>query len=299
VTPSQQTDDADVWGSSLAGRLRLIQAGLVEEPDESRQAFLTDELERWLTPVPPSRKEAFLAALERHFPAWLPSVPEVSSAPEPDLEAVLQRLGKFAESWSEEERGEIANRLGLMGVLPEHAKPPLPARYDELWRHFGRAEKSAPHSERSLRLLGLLAEVFLALDQLSWTLWRGIAPKSAYKKEFDFSKLAVPYLAGDTEVSTDQIRQAIERTRKLIAALLGASGRAASDFAMGHNRTFSPEALEAAARQAKRALEGLDAASWREYKMRFDAAGTTPHLEAAIHSAVAQSAEDLIGGRTR
>lgn len=299
VTLSPQTDNADDWGFSLAGRLRLIQAGLTEEPEESRRAFLGDEIERWLKPVPPSRKGDFLNALERHFPAWRGSGEKASSPAEPELEGVLQWLAECAKAWSEEEKTEVAKRLALGGIIPEDAKAAPPARYDDLWKHFGKSERLTPHGDRSLKLLGLLAEIFLALDQLSWTLWRSIAPKSAYKKEFDFSKLAVPYLSGDTEVSTDQMRQAIERTRKLIAALLGASGRAATDFSTAHNRTFSPEALELASRQAKRALESLDAASWREYRMRFEAAGTTPHLEAAIHSAFAQSAEDLIGGRTR
>ena len=211
----------------------------------------------------------------------------------------MQWLAECAKGWNEEEKAEVAKRLALAGIAPEDAKAAAPARYDDLWKHFGKSERLTPHGDRSLKLLGLLAEVFLALDQLSWTLWRSIAPKSAYKKEFDFTKLSVPYLSGDTEVSTDQMRQAIERTRKLVAALLGASGRAATDFATAHNRTFSPAALEEASRQAKRALESLDAASWREYRTRFDVAGTTPHLEAAIHSAFAQSAEDLIGGRTR
>src|SRR5688572_22232424 len=178
VTLSPQTDDAELWGFSLAGRLRLIQAGLAEDPEESRRAFLGDEIERWLKPVAPSRKAEFLNALERHFPAWRGSGEKTSSTVEPDLEGVLHWLAECAKAWNDEERAEVAKRLALAGVVPETA-PTVPARYDELWKHFGKSERLTPHGERSLKLLGLLAEVFLALDQLSWTLWRSIAPKSA------------------------------------------------------------------------------------------------------------------------
>jgi hypothetical protein len=299
VTPSQQIDDAEAWGTALAGRLRLIQAGLVEEPEESRRAFLADEVERSLKAVPPSRKASFLESLERHFPAWLPEERKSEEKREATLEELLSALSKVAGNWTEAERLEMGTRLAEAKIIAESAKPAPAARYDELWRLFGRMDAATPHSERSLRLLALLAELFMALDQLSWTLWRSIGQKSAYKKEFDFGKLAGPYLTGDPEVSTDHMRQAIERTRRLIAALLGASGRAAAEFAVNYNRTFGPDTLEGAARQRKSTFESVEAASWREYKTRFEAVGSAPHIEAAIQSAVAQAAEDLIGGRAR
>jgi hypothetical protein len=80
---------------------------------------------------------------------------------------------------------------------------------------------------------------------------------------------------------------------------LGAPSRGAADFAAFHSADFSPEAIEGAARQEKRALESLDAASWRLYKERFKNAGAAPQVENSIQLAVGRAAEDLIGGRTR
>jgi hypothetical protein len=85
----------------------------------------------------------------------------------------------------------------------------------------------------------------------------------------------------------------------LIAAIVGAPGRAANDVANQQAEWLSPDAIEMAARGEKRALESLDAACWREYKQRYSSKGTAPHVEAAIQAAVARAAEDLIGGRAR
>lgn len=148
-------------------------------------------------------------------------------------------------------------------------------------------------------MLAALLDFYLSLDQLGWTLWRNLVIKSAFWRETELGKQAGPYLTGDAEVSSEQTRQTIERTRRLLAALIGAPGRAAMDVANQHAGQFSPENIEQAARGEKRALESLDAACWREYKQRYSTGGTPVHLEAAIQQALAQAAEDLIGGRAR
>jgi len=299
VPLDNSNDDISLWGPALAARLRLIQAGFTDEDAATRQAFLAEEVERALKPITPSRKRQYLEAVSNYFPAWQPEVQKVEPAPQPTLENVVGQLVAFAPEINDEMRMEIARQLIAAKIIPETASPAPAAHYGEFWRKFGLEAEKPPHHERALRLLMALSEFFLALDQLSWALWRTIGAKSAYRKEWEFSKLAGPYLSGDPEVSTEQMRQLIERTRKLVAALSGAPGRAGSDVAAKHAGIFSPEVIEAAARLEKRALESLDSASWRDYKQRYHVGGAAPHLEAAIQSAVAQAAEDLIGGRVR
>lgn len=292
--------DAKAWASSLAARLRLIQAGFEADEPSTRQGFLMEEIERALKPLPPSRRMPYLDALEDNFPAWTSEVPDAPEAPrEQSLEELIKLLQALGPKLAEDARIRIATDLVSARVIPESVKPSSALHNEEFWKRFGRTGAAPPHIERALRLLGVLSDFFMALDQLSWTLWRNIGAKSAYRKEFEFAKISGPYLAGDAEVSSDQMRQTVERTRKLIAALLGAAARGSADFAMSHNATFSPDTIELAARQEKRALESIEAASWREYKERFKRAGTAPQVENAIQLAVGQAAEDLIGGRAR
>jgi hypothetical protein len=217
----------------------------------------------------------------------------VAAAPLTPAELVDQLLGRLQELSG-------ADRARLVAELqPELAAAATGTFHAELWKKLGVAPEKSPSSERAWRVLGNLLEFFTALDQLGWTLWKNSGVKSAFWKEADLGRLVGPYLAGDHEVSGEQIRQAVERTRRLIAAILGAPGRAASDVANRQANRLSPEAIEVAARGEKRALESLDAACWREYKQRFTSGGSASHLEAAIQTALAQAAEDLIGGRTR
>jgi len=291
--------DARAWAASLAARLRLIQAGFESDEAATRKGFLSEEIERALKPLPPSRRLACLEALEEKFPAWESEVPEHGPAPEPTLDELVQKLQQLGPGLTDEARSRIALELVNAKVIPENVKPSPAALYEEFWKRFGRAGGTPPHPDRSLKLLGILSDFYMALDQLAWTLWRSIGPKSAFRKESEYGKISGPYLSADTEVSSDQVRLTIERTRKLIAALLGAPPRGATDFSAAHQGMFSPEAIEAVARQEKRALESLEAASWREYKERFKKAGTAPQVENALQTAVALAAEDLIGGRAR
>lgn len=273
----------------------MIHAGFVDEPVDQRRAFLADEVERAIDSVGPSQQREYLDALATQFPAW-----QSAAAPEPAVagpvspaELVDQLLGRIAELGTAE-RARLAAEL-----QPELRAAATGSFHAELWKKFGLAEEKTPSGERTWRLLGTLIEFFTALDQLAWTLWRNSGVKSAFWKESDLGKLAGPYLAGDHEVSSEQVRQTAERTRRLIAAILGAPGRAASDVANQQAQRLAPDSIEQSARSDKRTLESLDAACWREYKQRHTSGGTASHLEAAIQSALAQAAEDLIGGRTR
>lgn len=278
----------------MAARLRLIHAGFADEPADQRNAFLADEVERAINAVAPSQKREHLEALAAQFPTWqVAASAPVESAPLSAadlLEQLLARLGELSAA----DRARLAAEL-----QPELTAAATGTFHLELWKKFGLTADRSPSGERTWRLLGSLLEFFTALDQLAWTLWRNSGVKSAFWKESDVAKLAGPYLAGDAEVSSEQLRQAVERTRRLIAAILGAPGRAASEVANQQTARLAPEAIEQAARGEKRALESLDAACWREYRQRYSSSATAPHVEAAIQTALAQAAEDLIGGRTR
>ena len=284
----------------MAARVRVIFAGFSDDPAEERQAFLADEIERAMGEVPPSRRTEYLETLGAHFPRWQPaSVNPAAGTVEAPLGAgplLDQLLARFAEL-SEGDRQRLLEKIRSIsgGAITVGDA----GHYQEIWKRLGVDASATPSHERVWRLLGGLLDFFFSLDQLGWTLWRNMGIKSAYWKESDLAKLAGPYLAGNHEVSSDQTKLTIERTRRLIAAIVGAPGRAAADVANQQAAQFSPENIEVAARSEKRALESLDAACWREYKQRYASNGTPPHLEAAIQKALAQAAEDLIGGRTR
>jgi hypothetical protein len=93
------------------------------------------------------------------------------------------------------------------------------------------------------------------------------------------------------------LQQSLERTRKLIAGLLGAIGRAGAAYARDRARLFDPGAIEADARAEKKWNESLEFACWRKYVQLQKEYGSEATVEKSIQEAMAKAAENLILGR--
>jgi hypothetical protein len=299
---SHLTEEA-LWANNMASRLRLIQANFADDPPSTRQTFLAEEVERGLQGVAPSKRETYLDALSQKFPSWEAARPaeggEASVAPPPEApEPLLARLIEAAPALSSEARLEFGRRLqqaGFGSALP--AANPFSGLSLDLQKKLGLAPDKTLDPDRVVKMLAGLLELVLVLDQLVWTLWRQLARQPKYQKEAEFSKLAGPYLAGDPEVPTQLVAQPLEKTRRLIAALLGAVGRASSTYAKKHVARFAPEVIEDFAKMEKKWNESLDFACWRKYRELYKEHATEPAIENELQDSIAKSAENLILGR--
>ena len=108
--------EESLWASGLASRLRLIQANFADDPSTVRQGYITEEIERALQPVAPSRRKIYLNSLAERFPAW----EGVRSAPQSDVkvgvapltpEELVARLVEVAPTLSPEERHAYCVRM--------------------------------------------------------------------------------------------------------------------------------------------------------------------------------------------
>lgn len=294
---SHLTEEA-LWAQTVAARLRVLQASCADDDPRQRQTFLADELDRALQPVAPSRREAHLRAMQELFPAWGGPAESAGGAvmvPQ-TVGEVLNQLLRMADALSEAEKADLAEKLRRAGLAVTELQPVATVASAEFSKYFSLPEGTAPNPERAQKLILGLSAVFLALDQLVWTLWRQLNSRTVYRKEAEFAKLAGPYLAGDPEVSSEQIRQPLERTRRLIAALLGAMGRSGANFAQKHSADLSPESIESAARIEKKAFESLEAASWRKYRELYKEYSTEQTLESQIQQEFVKAAEELLRG---
>lgn len=290
-----------LWADHLAARLRSLQASFADDSAGSRQNFLSDEVDRGLKDVPPSKRVVYLDALAERFPAWQASalVGAVPPPPPPETaEALLDRLIRMAPDLSPAVRAEFAQRLQQAGFGVALPSNPLSEISIDLQKKLGLGPNQALNSERAIKMLAGLLELVLALDQLSWTLWRQIARQPKFQKESDFSKLAGPYLGGDPEVSTQLVAQPLERTRKLIAALLGAVGRVGTTYAKKHNARFTPEIIEDFARLEKKWNENIESVCWRKYRELYKEHASEAAIENELQDGLAKAAENLILGRS-
>ncbi len=292
-----------LWANALAARLRVVQANFADDDPATRHSYLVEEIERALKGCVPEKRKVFLEALTVQFPAWQDSAPTekpeaVASAPALSPEELLNQFLEAVPDLTPAQRTDMAGKLkdaGFVAQQPATGELEIPA---ELRKRLGLSNDRMANPEHTAKLLAMLLDMVLTMDQLVWTLWKQIATKSMIRREADLSKLSGEYLAGNNEVSTAQVSQGLERTRKMIAGLLGAVGRVGTTFAREQARLFDPTAIEADARSEKKWNESLEFACWRKYVQLRKEYGAEPVMEKGIQEAIAKATENLIMGRS-
>lgn len=291
---------------ATANRLRLVQTDLADEEPEVRQQYLADEVERALAKIIPADRAGFMASLQEWFPTWerveLSSSSEEgmgqSTADDRDLKDasfLVDRLIDIAPTLSEQEREAVAARLRDAGlstagrqVWPEHAA-------EKLRSYLKLPDGTELDPVRTVELLQLQLEFTLSLDQLVWSTWKAISPRSDIRGAGELKKTISPYLMGDQDVARGEVMMHLEKLRQLTAALISAISQTGRQFAQQHYTRFNPENIEDAAKQDKKALESIGVAAWRKYK---ELLGTTDQatIEREIMQLIAEYADRLMKG---
>src|SRR5437899_1313173 len=160
-----------LWASGLASRLRLIQANFADDPSSVRQGYLLEEIERALKPVSPTRRKNYLDSLAERFPAWegtrstARSDVQVGAAPLAPEELVA-RLVEIAPTLSPEARTAFAGQLQAAGLSIKESADAFLQLPPELQKKLGLPAGKPLSLERAVKLLALMTEFALALDQL-------------------------------------------------------------------------------------------------------------------------------------
>lgn len=297
-----QLSEESLWASNLAARLRTLQANFADDDPATRQTYLVEEIERALKGCVPEKRRVLLDELGARFPTWQfaarsqdQAAPVAASAPDTP-EAMLDRLLEVLPGLEAPQRAALVERLKHAGLIQQQTGDGVQVP-PELNKRLGLAGEPSFNGERAGKAMALLLDMVLTMDQLVWTLWKQLAPKSSIRREVDLGKLSGEYLTGSAEVSTAQVMQGLERTRKMVAGLLGAVGRAGGAYARERARLFDPTAIEADARSEKKWNESLEYACWRKYVQLCKEYGAEPVIEKGIQEAVAKAAENLIMGR--
>jgi hypothetical protein len=299
------------WAVATAHRLRYFQANFADDPRESRESFLEDELRRLLEPVPPSKRQEYLDLLAEKFPTWVSLATAAAPADAPadaaagtatapqtpeDVWALfLKTLPRFDNTL----RQLIQKRLAAEGFVPASGDALAPETFADIAEKLKFAPTDSVAPARLGKLLASLAEFAVATDQLVWSVWKSLAPKSTLRRDNSAGDLRTALrrsLTGDTEVSALQVSQQLEKLRQLTAALIAALGPAAKIFATDHTTRYSPDAVRDAVK-----LEGVsvfgnaDARLWKKYTELANEI-SEDSIRTTLIDAVVKYAEDLAGG---
>ena len=299
---SYLTEEA-LWASGLAARLKLLQANFADDAPATRQSYLTEEIDRAIKNVVPAKRKLYLQALAERFPAWqapqaAPVAPTPAVTPSESPSELLERFIQVMGSLPPEVKGDFLRQLQEAGLVPrDNGGGAFMELAPEAQKKVGLPPNVPLNVERAIKLLVVNCEAILALDQLGWTLWKQMATKSAIRKDVEMAKLTGQYLGGDSEVSTQQLVQALEKTRRLIAGLMGAVGRAGNTYAKKQVARLSPEVIEDLARIERKWTESVEQTAWRIYVRLAKEHLSEPAIENGIQEAMVKVAEDLMTGR--
>ena len=291
--------EESMWASRLASRLRLIISSCAEDSSATRKTYLLEEIDRELKQIPPTRRKAYLDSLAERFPSWdgVRSTAEshVTAGGTAPLtpEELVATLVSVAPTLSPEARADFAKRLQAVGLSIKESANSFFELPPELQKKLNLPPGKPLDLERAVKMLIISAELALTLDQVAWAIWKQIGTKSAIRKESEISKLAGPYLAGDKEISTTQISQSVEKTRRLIAALLGAVARAGVAYGKAYSAHLAPDVIEDWAKMEKKWNESIESAAWKKFKQLAAEHASEPAIEHQIQEAIAKEAEIL------
>jgi len=251
VTPL--TAKENIWITEIAGRLRLIQAGLAIADPEKRRELLQEEVVRSLKDVPPANRKGYLNALLARFPIAgqiakaTPAVQPVQSAPPASAEApespeqLLERFVAAASKIAPEKRTELSRRLYESGFGWVDRGALVVEMSAELRQKLGLQDDQQPNLTRLVELAAFLTDLLSRLDQTALGTLRELSPKSPLlKRSADFRKTAVRYLTGEKDPLEPHLRAISGLLGALLASMLG-GGRL---FGQQYVERLSPTAIE-------------------------------------------------------
>lgn len=312
-----RSNDEIAWAHGIAARLRLLLGSFAEDEPDVRREYLAEELTRALKDIAPARRKDHLQALTHLFPTWEGAPGSRVAAPIDDSpEALVAKLVEAAPYLSIEQRKAFAEQLQAAGIStmrevavpavrgesPKSLPPPSESVPIELQRKLGIAPEQQLSSQRVLKLIAVLVDFTVTVDQVAWSVWKQLAPKSVVRREggaeADYRRIAGPYLTGDDEVSTAQITQVLDKTRQLVAGLLAGIGSTGEVFARQFLSRIAPPAIQQQAEAESGFFLGPEQKCWRRYVSLFNEINGVA-VEKEITLAIAKCTEDLVLGADR
>lgn len=308
VPPDSPIDVANAkpaaWATSLATRLKYLQANLPDATPEARQVLIEQELSRALRELPLEKRGSHLYALAQAFPDWEMAAgtalaPAAAARLTPD--EVVQSFLKLVPQLSGEQREKVKAQLAALGLV-QAANLPVDGDALVAIRTKLKLDAEDPIDGPQLaRLFAAYAEAMLALDQLAWNVWRNAAPKSPIRRDVaqgDLRTVTRRTLSGDAEsaATLPHVQKQLEASRQLIAGLLAGLGPAGKNFARRYQQRYTPDAI----REVVRAEGGgkNDAQFWKKHT-ELAAEVTETVIEDDVQAAVVKYAEDLMRGSQR
>lgn len=297
--------------ATTANRLRLVQVDFADADARTRDEYMSETVERALARIVPEKRQEFLAELLERFPSWDSRV-EVSlrkgeSMDRPitdgrevqDPNFLVARLISLAPRLPDEEKRVLAERLREAGLVEVAGAAWSAGDEQALRKQLKIHGEKALNAAKALDLVSMLVNFAASLDQLVWSAWRHMAPRSEVRRAVPLRGAMAQLITDDKDVSRSQVMQEMEKLRQLIASVISASGQAGRQFAARFLARLLPAEIEAIVNmEGGGFLVGREAKCWRKYVELADTLSEDA-VESEMTEMIASYAESLMKGLGR
>jgi hypothetical protein len=306
--------EAEAWARRTARGLRRTHASFAAAGVGDREGFLEDQIKESLAEAGATGAESRAMLLEklgqcfsRETEGFAPAPAESVSteshrdavgqvgviwreASESTRRAILRELHRASPELAQKGLGGRGDAAGVDPELTERVRLPSSAPemdafkngLEKLWKVLGHETQPAPAVfYRLWKLLGILAEAYCDLHNVTWTFWRKEAPEElqlnlarlpCYPEAFlqvNLPELISKYLTDPEGTGTDEFFKEVDATKRLSLGAIEAMRFGGREF-FGSLRQISPESIENAIRftAGGGALRGdaVSAAAWKKYR---------------------------------
>ena len=239
-----------------ANRLRLIQVDFADDGEQTRTAYLCEEIEKALKSVLPDERNEFLGRLLEKFPAGsfitqaistettVESPPTVAESELKNVEFLVRSLLEIAPTLSDDQKDFVDKSLQEAGLRPKARQGNSIELDKKLKQKFKVGDECSISAEKMAELSAILVDFVFKLESLVWNTWRQLSPRSAVRSQGAFTKKIGQFLSNDAEISVKQIDDDLKVLQRLTAAMTSAVSRVGGQFAKRHLAKFSPLEIE-------------------------------------------------------
>jgi len=291
-----------------ANRLRLIQVDFADESEQTRTAYLSEEIEKALKSVLPDERNEFLGRLLEKFPVGsfitqaistettVESPPAVDESELKNVEFLVRSLLEIAPTLSDDQKDFVDRSLREAGLRPKARQDNSIELDQKLKQKFKVADECSISADQISELNATLIDFVLKLEPLVWNTWRQLSPRSTVRPQGALTKKIGQFLSSDAEVSVNQVDDDLKVLQRLIAAMTSAVSRAGGQFAKRHLARFSPLEIEALVKMEPGSVfVSHDVKCWKKYKELAETLNEDS-IEMEIRKAIVDYVESLTKG---
>ncbi len=285
--------------AATANRLRMIQVDFADEPEQTRNDYLSEAIEYALNDVAADQKKEFLEHLQKRFPGV--SVESGSNGDSKssfdenvlnDPNFLVKQLKTVAAKLSQENKDKLAKVLCNSGLAGNQDQSQTNTDSGNMAGSGLFIEGASP--ERAAEMFEMLIDFVSRVEPFVSNTWRNLSPRSAGRGGGHIKDRLSDFLKDTDGQSKEKIEAELKHLHRLITAIITAISKAGDNFAREHLSRFSPREIESLVNEKKKGIfVSHEVRCWQKYCELAETV-TQATLELEIRKAMIEYAESLL-----